>query len=77
MPSKCTSCRISVVFRRIASVVMRRYRSGGTPWTVIIDRDGVVRYNDFSVQPTRAISLIDRLLTAKKADQATPSDTAP
>ena len=48
-----------------SSLVMRRYRSGGTPWTVIIDRNGVVRYNDFSIQPDVAVSLVDRLLSEK------------
>ena len=27
---------------------MRDYRTGGTPWTVIIDRAGVIRFNDFT-----------------------------
>ena len=40
------------------SEVMARYRSGGTPWVVIIDRDGVVRYNDFHVNVDRAEKLI-------------------
>jgi len=43
------------------STVMQRYRTGGTPWTVVIDRDGIVRYNDFHIQPEEAITLIDRL----------------
>jgi len=43
------------------SVFMRRYRTGGTPWTVIVDRGGVVRYNDFHVDPQHAIELIRRL----------------
>lgn len=47
------------------STVMQRYRTGGTPWTVIIGRDGVVRYNDFHIQPEAAVSLIDRMLAAK------------
>lgn len=47
------------------SMLMRRYRSGGTPWTVIIDRKGVVRYNDFSIKPDQAIVLIDRLLAER------------
>ena len=29
------------------SIVMRRYRSGGTPWTIVIDRDRRVRFNGF------------------------------
>ena len=44
------------------STVMKRYRTGGTPWTVIIDRHGVVRFNDFHVQSDAAVALIDRLL---------------
>jgi thiol-disulfide isomerase/thioredoxin len=44
------------------SQVMRRYRSGGTPWTVIIDREGTVRFNDFHIKPEAAVKLMDRLL---------------
>jgi thiol-disulfide isomerase/thioredoxin len=44
------------------SVLMRRYRAGGTPWTIIIDRDGVVRFNAFSITSDSAVKLIDRLL---------------
>ncbi len=29
------------------SVVMGRYRTGGTPWTIVIDRDRRVRFNGF------------------------------
>ena len=29
------------------SVLMRRYRTGGTPWTIVIDRDRRVRFNAF------------------------------
>jgi len=47
------------------SKVMRAYRTGGTPWTIIIDRDGVVRYNDFHVKPKAAITLINKLKAAK------------
>ena len=42
--------------------LMRNYRTGGTPWTIIIDRKGKVRYNDFHIQPTAAIKLIEGLL---------------
>ncbi len=44
------------------STVMQRYRTGGTPWTIIVDREGIVRYNDFHIAPDDAISVIDRLL---------------
>jgi len=42
--------------------MMRTYRTGGTPWTVIIDRQGVVRFDGFSVEAPRAIELIEALL---------------
>ena len=43
------------------SEFMARYQSGGTPWTVIIGPDGVVRYNDFHISSESAIELIDQL----------------
>jgi len=43
------------------SSLMRDYRAGGTPWTVIIDRDGVVRFNDFHITPDEAQRLINHL----------------
>lgn len=44
------------------SQLMSRYRTGGTPWVVIIDRVGVVRYNDFHIKKDVAVLLVDRLL---------------
>ena len=41
------------------SVIMKRYRSGGTPWIILIDPEGVVRYNHFRIQPAKAISMIE------------------
>jgi len=41
--------------------LMRDYRTGGTPWAIIIDPQGVVRYNDFHITPQAAIALIDDL----------------
>jgi len=38
---------------------MRRYRTGGTPWTILIDPEGVVRWNGFQISPKQAIDLID------------------
>ncbi len=37
------------------------YRSGGTPWTVIIDPDGKVVYNNFHIDVHQAIDLIRSL----------------
>ena len=42
--------------------IMRNYRSGGTPWTVIIDPAGMVVYNDFHIQVAQALSLIENLI---------------
>lgn len=46
------------------SHVMRRYRSGGTPWTVIVDRSRVVRFNAFHIRPAAAIAQINALRRA-------------
>lgn len=46
------------------SLLMRRYRTGGTPWIIIIDRDGVVRSNDFHIEADAASRVIDRLKAA-------------
>jgi hypothetical protein len=42
--------------------IMRQYRSGGTPWKVIIDPHGKVVYNHFHIEPPKAVALIERLL---------------
>jgi len=44
------------------SQVMRDYRTGGTPWTVIIDQNGIVQYNDFHIKVAQATDLIDKLI---------------
>ncbi len=41
---------------------MRSYRTGGTPWTILIDREGVVRFNGFSFDSGQAIEAIESLL---------------
>lgn len=41
--------------------IMRSYRTGGTPWVVIIDREGRVQFNDYHVKPAQAEKIIDRL----------------
>ena len=37
---------------------MVNYRSGGTPWAVLISPEGQVIYNDFSIKPESAISFL-------------------
>jgi hypothetical protein len=44
------------------STILDRYRTGGTPWTIVIDRGGRVRYNAFSIDAEQAVELIERLL---------------
>lgn len=43
------------------SRVMKRYRSGGTPWFVIVAKDGIVRFDGFHVATAQAKRLIDKL----------------
>jgi len=56
------------------SETMNRYRSGGTPWTVIIGSDGVVKFNGFHITPRRAFTLIDTLLSPGKTLMSLPRD---
>jgi len=42
---------------------MMAYRSGGTPWTVIIGPDGKVAFNHFHIKTKDAIALINKLIT--------------
>ena len=37
---------------------MQSYRSGGTPWAVLISPEGKVIYNDFSISPESAIAYL-------------------
>lgn len=43
-------------------MTMKKYRSGGTPWTVIIDQTGHVVYNQFHIGVDQAATLINDLL---------------
>ncbi|MBT8495150.1 MAG: TlpA family protein disulfide reductase [Deltaproteobacteria bacterium] len=43
------------------SRVMRRYRTGGTPWVVVIDKEGIVRFDDYFLANPAARKLLDRL----------------
>lgn len=49
------------------STMMQRYRTGGTPWTVIIAPDGTVKYSDFHITPEAAIEVMDGLIGAAGA----------
>jgi len=41
------------------SPLMKAYRTGGTPWTIIIDPAGKVVFNDFHIKPKEAIRKIE------------------
>ena len=41
---------------------MKNYRSGGTPWTVIIDPAGQVVYNHYHIEVDKAVALISGLM---------------
>ncbi len=43
------------------SRVMQRYRSRGTPWVVIVDKRGTVRFNDFHLAHDKALAFIEAL----------------
>ncbi|MCI0363503.1 MAG: redoxin family protein [Phycisphaerales bacterium] len=51
------------------SRLMNDYRTGGTPWTIIIDRRGIVRFNDFHITEDDGEQLIRRLI-----NEAAPDD---
>ena len=43
------------------SSIMKDFRTRGTPWTIIIGKDGKVKYNAFHIQAENAIELINTL----------------
>ena len=44
-------------------MIMRKYRSGGTPWKVIINPEGTVIYNHFQIESSQARALIEEMLS--------------
>ena len=43
--------------------VMKNYRSGGTPWKVIINPQGRVIFNHFHIKLAQAVALIEGMLS--------------
>lgn len=43
------------------SILMQNYRTGGTPWTVVIGKDRVVKFNDFHASINPLLQFIDGL----------------
>jgi thiol-disulfide isomerase/thioredoxin len=50
------------------SDVIRRYRSGGTPWIVLIDQKGIIRCNGVQADPGDLIDTIEALLAKPNAE---------
>lgn len=42
--------------------IMYKYRTRGTPWIIVIDKDGMVRYSDFHIDPQQGVELINELV---------------
>lgn len=53
--------------RRTRPVTIRDYRTGGTPWLVVIDRTGKVAFNDYHAPFEQIRALIDGLATGNKS----------
>jgi methionine-R-sulfoxide reductase len=58
------------------SVLMQRYRSGGTPWFIIVDAEGTVVYNAFGIDADKLIAALKRVESAPRPEAARPSDGA-
>jgi len=54
------------------SSIMQRYRTGGTPWTIIVDPEGRVVFDDFHIDAQRATRLIDKLKTGTSDETPKP-----
>jgi thiol-disulfide isomerase/thioredoxin len=49
-------------------VFMDRYETGGTPWVIVIDKEGIIRYSDFQLHEDLAMSMIERFKAKKIKD---------
>ena len=47
--------------RENKSKLMRAYQTRGTPWTVIVDKEGVIRHCSHHIDPAEAARLIKEL----------------
>ncbi|MGB6220760.1 MAG: hypothetical protein WBG04_06995, partial [Haloferula sp.] len=41
------------------SAIKKNYKAPGTPWSIIIGKDGKVKFNDFLIEPKEARKIID------------------
>jgi len=49
------------------SVLMQRYRNGGTPWFIVVDPEGQVVYNEFRIDADKLIAFLKRAESAPPA----------
>ena len=56
------------------SKLMRSFRTGGTPWSVIIGPDGKVKLNDFHIEPEKAKALIKTLKKKERGKKPAGSE---
>ena len=42
--------------------IMTKYRTGGTPWVIILDKEKRIQFSDFHLENEQVISLIDKLI---------------
>jgi methionine-R-sulfoxide reductase len=56
------------------SVLMQRYRSGGTPWFILVDPQGVVAFSDFHLDADRLISFLKQAEAEARQHEATAAD---
>lgn len=54
--------------------IMREYRTGGTPWVVLINKQGDVDFNDFHIDPNGAVEAIKHLKRIEQAASVQNSD---
>ena len=44
------------------SLLMRDYQTRGTPWNIIIDKQGKIVFSDFHIDPDKAIAFLDKMV---------------
>ena len=45
--------------------IMETYRTPGTPWTVIVDREGIVQFDYWGIDVDKAVNLVEVLLAER------------
>lgn len=54
------------------SVLMQRFRNGGTPWFILVDPEGMVIYNHFNLDADRLINTLRRVEAAPPSPPPEP-----